>query len=80
MTALQHDGPARIGIAVSRRVSPKAVIRNRIKRQVRESFRLHQSMLQGFDIFVVAQPPAAGCDNAALARSLRRHWLRLVQR
>lgn len=80
VSAVSHEGSARLGVAVSRRVSTRAVTRNRIKRQARESFRLHQAMLQGFDIFVVAQPAAAGCDNAALARSLRAHWTRLVRR
>lgn len=77
-TARHHDGAARIGITVSRRISTRAVTRNRIKRQIRESFRLHQNMLQGFDIVVVAQPLAAATDNAVLARALRALWQRLV--
>ncbi|MFL6624091.1 MAG: ribonuclease P protein component [Sulfurifustaceae bacterium] len=78
VTASRHPGSGRIGIAVSRRVSPKAVARNRIKRLIRESFRTQQGMLQGLNIVVVAQPPAARANNAALTRSLRSHWRQLL--
>jgi ribonuclease P protein component len=80
VNAAPHAGAARLGVAVSRRVSGKAVTRNRIKRQIRESFRLHQTMLRGFDIFIVAQSRAAQAVNAELARSLRGHWNRLTRR
>jgi ribonuclease P protein component len=80
VNACARGGGARLGIAVSRRVSSKAAIRNRIKRQIRESFRLHQAMLEGFDIVVTAQPPAAAAANTALAGSLRTHWKRLANR
>ncbi len=78
VTAACRDGSARIGVVVSRRVSTKAVTRNRIKRQIRESFRTHQAMLQGLDIVAIAQPDAAAADNATLAGSLGAHWRRLA--
>lgn len=67
-------GHARMGMTVSRRVSTKAVVRNRIKRCVRENFRVTQGILAGLDLVVVARPPAAGADNATLRESLERHW------
>jgi ribonuclease P protein component len=36
----EDDGPARFGFTVSKRVSPKAVERNRIRRRLREAVRL----------------------------------------
>jgi len=57
---------ARFGIAVSRKVDPNAVGRNRIKRVLRESFRAHRSRLKPADYVIVARPPAAMLDNAAL--------------
>ena len=68
-------GHARLGLTVSRRVSTKAVIRNRIKRCVRESFRRAQGTLDGLDLVVIAQPNAGAADTAALRASLQRHWI-----
>jgi ribonuclease P protein component len=77
--AARRQHCARIGITVSRRVSPRAVTRNRIKRQIRESFRLHQVNFPGLDIVVVARTSAATAANHVLARSLGEHWERLLQ-
>lgn len=77
--AARRQHGARIGITVSRRVSPRAVTRNRIKRQIRESFRLHQVKFPGLDVVVVARAPAATADNRVLARSLGGHWERLLR-
>lgn len=71
---------ARLGVNVARRVSPKAVLRNRIKRQAREAFRLHQSEVIGLDVVVIAQVGAAAADNAALRNSLREHLLKVAQK
>jgi ribonuclease P protein component len=43
---------ARIGIITSKRVAPRAVDRNRMKRLVRETFRSMRQRLQGVDIVV----------------------------
>jgi ribonuclease P protein component len=77
--AARRQQGARIGITVSRRVSPLAVTRNRIKRQIRESFRLHQVKFPALDVVVVARTPAAAADNHVLARSLHEHWERLLR-
>lgn len=71
---------ARLGLVVSRRVSPRAVVRNRIKRQIRESFRSLEPTLAGLDVVVTARQRAANADNAALRLSLTRHWNTLRSR
>lgn len=67
-TARAH---ARLGISVSRRVSPKAVVRNRIKRQIREVFRHYQQELAGLDVVVLAQAGAGARTNPELRASLQ---------
>ena len=71
---------ARLGIAVSRRVSLRAVDRNRIKRLVRETFRQEQSGLQGLDLVVVAHPPSRTAEHETLREALRAHWIILRKR
>jgi ribonuclease P protein component len=52
-------GRPRIGITVSRKVG-HAVIRNTIKRRIREYFRLHRAALPEFwDFHVIAKKPAS---------------------
>lgn len=71
---------ARLGVNVARRVSTKAVLRNRIKRQAREAFRQHQSEARGLDVVVIAQTGAAAADNTALRQSLREHLIKVAQK
>ena len=47
---------ARLGMAIGLKAAGNAVTRNRMRRQVRESFRRHQHQLAGLDI-VVSVPP-----------------------
>jgi ribonuclease P protein component len=68
---------------VSRKICPRAVGRNRLKRLVRESFRRHQADLAsegGVDIVVLPSRYAASQSNEALGASLERHWQRCVVR
>jgi ribonuclease P protein component len=72
-------GYARLGIAVSRKVSKKAVVRNRIKRQIRESFRLNKDLLNGMDCVVVAKFSAATTTQPALRSSIDAHWRKISE-
>ena len=63
---LADDTPPRLGLAVSRKVDPNAVGRNRIKRALREQFRQLRSRLPGGAYVVVARAVAARTDNHAL--------------
>jgi ribonuclease P protein component len=56
------QGFTRLGITVSKRVG-NSVRRNRVKRLIREFFRLHKaSFPQGCDIVIVARKDADGLD------------------
>ena len=75
--ALSHP---RLGLAISRKVARSAVVRNRIKRVVRESFRRHQPQIGGFDCVVMGRPGITALqDNAVLSAALHRHWQKLVR-
>ncbi|MGH8056365.1 MAG: ribonuclease P protein component [Candidatus Entotheonellia bacterium] len=53
------EGVARLGLAVGKAIGP-AVVRNRVKRRLREIFRLHtQQVPGGYDLFVRAAPASA---------------------
>lgn len=76
----RHNGLShgRMGMTVARKVSAAAVGRNRIRRQIRESFRLNQHALAGLDIVVMANARAARSENPLLRDALSAHWQRLV--
>lgn len=62
----EEVGP-RLGLAVSRKVDPRAVGRNRIKRVLRETFRQYRACLPTADYVVVARPAARNVSNAVVA-------------
>ncbi|MBF0379649.1 MAG: ribonuclease P protein component [Magnetococcales bacterium] len=60
----------RLGMTVSKKVG-NAVVRNRIKRVVREFFRQNRSLLtSSFDCVVIARPRAGKTSGAELTKSL----------
>ncbi|MGE5625507.1 MAG: ribonuclease P protein component [Bacillota bacterium] len=70
----------RLGITVAKKAVAGAAGRNRIKRAVRESFRLNRERLPQVDIVVQAKPPAAKRLNAELRASLDWHWQEVIKR
>ncbi len=61
------QGATRVGITVSSKVG-NAVVRNRIRRRLRELYRHRKAALPcGLDVVLVAKPQAAQADFAALA-------------
>jgi ribonuclease P protein component len=57
---------ARLGLTVGKRVDKRAVGRNRIRRVLRETFRLARPTLPPGDYVVLAKPEARALANAAL--------------
>src|ERR1700685_896451 len=51
-------GAPRLGLAVAVRTAGGAVARNRIRRVIRESFRLHQAQIPAVDVVVSARAAA----------------------
>ncbi len=72
----EAPAPFRAGFVTSKRVGG-AVVRNRVRRRLREIVRRHQHALRrGIWLVVIARPPAA----RATYRALKDEWLRLAKR
>lgn len=60
----------RVGFTVGTKVG-KAVVRNRVRRKLREIYRLHEKELRtGFDIVIVARVRSQNADYHVLEREL----------
>lgn len=70
---------SRLGLVVGKRVAPLAVSRNRIKRTIRESFRLHQKKLIGLDIIVIARRECDTLSKLELREGMNKLWERLIK-
>jgi ribonuclease P protein component len=67
-------GAPRLGLAVAVRAAGGAVARNRIRRVIRESFRLHQREIPAVDVVVSARAAARAASAAVLRASLATLW------
>ena len=73
---VEDSGPCRVGFITSRRLGG-AVVRNRVRRRLREIVRQHQyNLREGFWIVLVARKDAAHAGY----RALEHEWLRLARR
>ena len=75
-----QTGNPRLGIVVSKRNFKKAVTRNRLKRSIRESFRLHQHLLNSNDIVVAGTKQLTEETLWRAPAILAEIWQRLVHR
>lgn len=74
----EPEAPVRIGFSVSKRVGG-AVVRNRVKRRLREAARHNVlSLAAGWDIVITARPAAAQAFYAELDAELRQLLTRAV--
>lgn len=68
----------RIGIMVSVKVDKRAVIRNKIKRQIRNiTQKFLPDIKNGHDIVIIAQPFIAEKDFSEIEKSINKHFKKL---
>ncbi len=71
--------PARLGVALTRRLVRSAVARNRIKRMVREAFRRHAVKNGSFDCVLALRERYDATHDAALRAEVERLFDKLVE-
>lgn len=64
-------------MAVSTRAAGNAVNRNRLRRLIRESFRMHREELPPVDLLVTAKPAARAAGNREIFESLEALWQKI---
>jgi ribonuclease P protein component len=69
----------RLGLVIGKKSVKLAVERNRLKRQIRESFRLNQNTLTGLDIVVVAKKGLGNLQNIELTQQFANLWQRIAK-
>ena len=75
--SMRAAGPPRLGILITRKHAAKATVRNRIKRCIREAFRLEQGGLGAMDVLV--RPPFGARPGVVMLERLRELFSGLSQ-
>jgi len=70
----------RLGLAIAKKRVKLAVQRNRIKRIIRESFRLNQHELPAIDMVVMVKSGIDQLDNNVINQELAKIWRKIIQR
>jgi len=66
----EDDGESRVGISVSKKVG-NSIVRHRIKRLIKESFRLNKEKFYcGYDVVIIARTTAKGKSYTEIESAL----------
>ena len=68
---------SKVGFVASKKVSKKAVVRNKLKRIMRQSARLKGQQISGFKTVVIAKFNAGDVANSKLFIDLDKLWVKL---
>lgn len=78
----RHNGLnyPRLGLVIAKKNIRQSVQRNRVKRIIRESFRLHQHLLPNIDMIILARLGLGELDNTQIHQEMSKMWSRLQKR
>lgn len=68
---------SRLGLVIAKKHIPLAVQRNRVKRSIRNAFRLNSELLTNLDLVVLARKDADRLDNKQLTETVIALWREL---
>lgn len=75
-----NPGYPRLGLVIPKKCLKRAVWRNRVKRVIRETFRLNQQALPPADFVVMARSKIGEISNAELRSVLKKLWDQISRR
>ena len=70
---------SRLGVTVSKKVAKQAVVRNLIKRQIKEFYRQRSEKLLAADLVISARPSSAVASNKERLESLEQLWIKILK-
>jgi ribonuclease P protein component len=70
----------RLGLVIAKKHIRHATDRNRVKRLIRETFRVKQQQLSGIDVIVLSRKGMSDVTNTVLIEQLDLQWQRLISR
>ena len=80
LARLNHQAQPRLGLVMAKKHMKLAVERNRMKRLIRESFRLHQQDFTGVDIVVLSRKGMDNLSNSEFTQHLNQQWQRIFKK
>ena len=75
-----RDKNSRIGFAIAKKRIKLAVQRNRIKRVIRNSYRLKQHKLPPVDMVIMAKSGIEKLENKAIHQQIEILWQKIIRR